>query len=127
MKRGYVIITNNPIVGGALGGRCEVIYIACTYEDILKKIRDKIHLGYRLMSHPLSGSVKPGETPYKSVMLSADANRVDMKSLSMIESAIQSCAKFNFKQDCYDGKILEDFQQVDLSLIKSGIDSAGIG
>lgn len=117
-------MTNNPLVNKTLKDECEVRYISGTYEEILQAIRDRIHLGYRLMSHPLSGSVKPGETPYKSVMLSTYKGRLDIKSLSMIESAIQSCKKFNFTKDSYDDRVLEDFQTVDLSLIKSGIDAA---
>ncbi len=124
MKRKYIIMTNNPLVNKTLKDECEVRYISGTYAEILQAIRDRIHLGYRLMSHPLSGSVKPGETPYKSVMLSTDKGRLDIKSLSMIESAIQSCKKFNFTKDSYDDRVLEDFQTVDLSLIKSGIDAA---
>lgn len=87
MKKDYIIITNNPLVPQMLDEEHEVDYSEISYEDVLGKVRDRIHEGHLLLSHPLSGSVKPNETPYKSVMISRKAGKLDERSLSIIEGA----------------------------------------
>ena len=70
MNKDVVIVTNNPLVLKEMEHRYSIIYKETTFDGILEQIRDLIHKGYRLLTHPLSGSVKPGETPYKSVLMS---------------------------------------------------------
>ena len=65
----YMILTNNPLAARKLEGRRRVCYISVPYEELLREAEKKICQGYRLLSHPLSGSVKPKETPYKSVQI----------------------------------------------------------
>ncbi|MGL6131078.1 MAG: GrdX family protein, partial [Fusobacteriaceae bacterium] len=70
----HMIVTNNPKVNKELKnlkfeGNFD-IDIEIGYIDILYKVRNLIHLGHTLLTHPLSGSIKPSETPYKSVVLS---------------------------------------------------------
>ena len=91
-----------------------------------EKVRDKIHLGHTLLSHPLSGSVKPNETPYKSVMVSVNKGQFDMNGLEIIELALQSCKKFQFRSDKYAPHVYEDFKIIDCTLIESGCESADL-
>ena len=68
--RDLQIVTNNPLVK-----RCMEDWYAVTYRDVghrevLIWARDLIYAGYRLYTHPVSGSVKPNETPYKSLVVS---------------------------------------------------------
>ena len=96
MQTGYTVITNNPLVYEKFKNSHDVIYREVSYEDILKEARDRIHQGYQLLTHPLSGSVKPNETPYKSMLMSSTKGRMDPASLRLIENAIQACGKFRF-------------------------------
>ena len=59
MNTGFMIITNNPLVKEKLGEDYHVEYEELSYEDTLKKVQKMIFQGYRLLTHPLSGSVKP--------------------------------------------------------------------
>ena len=121
MKKDYIIITNNPLVPQMLDEEHEVDYSEISYEDVLGKVRDRIHEGHLLLSHPLSGSVKPNETPYKSVMISRKAGKLDERSLSIIEGAIRSCAKFEFKSEKYREfmpETFKDFQLIDWTLLQ---------
>ena len=120
----YVILTNNPLVLEKLADTHNVIYKDISYEELLKEVRDRIHEGHSLLSHPLSGSVKPKETPYKSVMISKRKGEMDQRSLSLIENAIQSCRKFEDKTGKFEEKVYEDFQLIDWTLIESGLASA---
>lgn len=115
------IITNNPLVRDTILRRdgCELSYAPVTYREILLRARDAVHEGHRLLTHPLSGSVKPGETPYKSLAISEEAGAIDLDSLSLIEKCIETCDKFPLRYLELPEKILLDFQTVDLTLIQS--------
>lgn len=120
----FTILTNNPLVRDRYQGLHDVEYEDGVYMDLLIRVRDKVHEGYKLLTHPLSGSVKPNETPYKSVMISQKRGTMDVESLSIIEEAIAACRKFPVKYEGLPQRVLEDFQLVDFTLIDSAIPSA---
>lgn len=122
----YTIITNNPLAYEKLKDTHNIIYKDISYEDVLREVRVMIHDGHQLLSHPLSGSVKPNETPYKSVMVSVKKGELDPDSLMIIENAVQACRKFEFKSDKYKPEVYSDFQEIDLTLLQSGIESADL-
>ena len=109
------IITNNPKVADAY---CD---IACfqggSVSDVFTAVRDAIHKGARLISHPLSGSVKPNESPYKSVIVSTNRGDLDFQHLRMIEDAIATLKKLQVKHRVIDNATQQDFQIIDLDLI----------
>lgn len=114
-----IIITNNPLVLDKYSSKCEVQYFNISYLDVLKNVRDYIHIGHTLLTHPLSGSIKPNETPYKSIIITKEKEKLDMKSLMTIEESIQTADKFINKigKIEFSNKADEDFQVADLSLI----------
>ena len=120
----YSVLTNNPLVRDTLKDKKEVIYKEISYEDVLREARDRVYRGYRLLSHPLSGSVKPNETPYKSIMSGNRKEEIDAQSVRIIESAIESCRKFVFKSDKYKPEVYKDFQLIDWTLLESAMASA---
>ena len=125
MNRGnYIIVTNNPLVLEKHGETHNVVYKDVSYEDVLREVRDRIHEGHSMLTHPLSGSVKPNETPYKSIMISAERRAIDGESVALIENAIHACGKFEFKSDRYRPEVYEDFRLIDCTLIESGMASA---
>ena len=75
---------------------------------------------------PLSGSVKPKETPYKSVLISERKEKVDRESVRLIENAILVCQKFQDKSKYYKEEVYKDFQLVDWTLLESGLASADV-
>ncbi len=119
MKR--MILTNNPYVAEHYQEKTaedlEVRFLDTSIEGVMLKTRDYIHKGHTLLSHPLSGSVKPHETPYKSVMISASAKAsVDLESLEIIEASIACCKKFQMMERPHP-EHLADFQLIDFTLI----------
>lgn len=125
-----VLVTNNPLVKQNLNinlfheGKFEYIE-GENYLDVLKRVRDLVHQGHKLMTHPLSGSIKPNETLYKSILLSYEPNKIDFESLNRIEAALEMSEKMlsDFKMKLYTEKLRNDFQLIDYSLIKSGLES----
>lgn len=120
----FQIITNNERVKNEFELKYDIKYFDVTYSEILDKAHFMIAEGYKLLSHPLSGSVKPNETPFKSIMLSKDKKDVDMESLALIEKAIETYNKFPKVSIKYKDIVIEDFECVDYTLIKSAISSA---
>lgn len=119
------IITNNPMSRSTFENKYVVEYIEMgTQIDVLKKARDYVHLGYRLLTHPLMGSVKPNETPYRTICISKEKeDKVDFSSLDIIEVSIATTEKFirDFNTPNWSEKILLDFQVIDLDLIAHAI------
>ena len=122
---GAIVITNNPKVRQKYGKNYSIGFIDGGMLDVLIAVRDKIHEGHKLLTHPLAGSVKPNETPYRSVLVSHDKGDLDLDSLIMISSSIETVQKFlNIKKPIkWEDRILEDFMEIDLDLISSGIES----
>lgn len=123
-----ILITNNPRFQEDQDSRYYTEYIEGSYGDVLKLVRDRIHRGHKLLSHPLSGSVKPNENPYKSILISRAAGSLDLDSLRILEESIATFEKFMQNPNkCGHNKrdaILEDFKEVDHCLIAGAIASA---
>lgn len=120
-----ILITNNIKVFNQYRDYMDITYREdFSYLDILKYTRDKVHQGHELLTHPLSGSIKPNETPYKSIIISKKNTNLDQNSLNIIEESIQTANKFlNLKTTPnWSEKVLEDFRVIDLSLIGNVLD-----
>lgn len=118
------IITNNPMSREKFEKKYKVEFLDIPQLDILKKARNYIHKGNRILTHPLMGSVKPNETPYRTVCVSIDIiNGVDLQSLEIIENSIVVTEKFlkDFNTPQWSEKILADFQLIDSDLIDHAI------
>lgn len=121
-----IIITNNVLVHDKYSGKMDILYLEdLSYLDILKFIRDKIHEGHKLLTHPLSGSIKPNETPFKTVAISFDKDELDLQSLEIIEDSIATAMKFieGKKTPNWTEEILEDFMLIDFNLIDGAVQS----
>ena len=119
------LITNNPMVRDFFTGQrdIELEFIdKLGYMDVLIRARDEIHLGEVLLTHPLSGSVKPNETPYKSLAIDHQALH-DLDSLELIEQAIATYIKFEHNRALpnWTEQVREDFMVVDFDLIKNAL------
>lgn len=115
----FYIITNNPMVSSKYPG-VSTLHDK-NVEGMFITARDAIHRGAVLINHPLSGSVKPNESPYKSLVLSNDKPGLDMQSLQLIEGALAVLHKLPKKNRSYDERVLDDFMVIDLDLLDSAM------
>lgn len=123
-----IVITNNPYVNEKYKDKMEVVYKEkLNYIEILEFLRDKIHEGHQLLTHPLSGSVKPNETPYKTIMISKEKSELDQQGILIVEESIATAKKFQDNKATPDWteRVLDDFRVIDLSLIENVIDKLG--
>ena len=118
----FTVITNNTAFRDKYESELDVFYKDVSLRDIFLIVRDRVHEGYEILTHPLSGSVKPGETPFKTVFISKKKGTLNMGSLSLIENAILTCDKFEERAFSFPGKT-EDFQVIDLSLAEAALGS----
>jgi hypothetical protein len=119
-----IVVTNNPMSKEQFESKYKVVFVEGTMMDILKKVRDNIHEGHKLLTHPLMSSIKPNETPYRTICISKEIlSKVDLQSLSIIEESIMSTEKFlnDFNTPQWNEKILLDFQLIDSDLIYHAI------
>ncbi|MEG1930273.1 MAG: GrdX family protein [Anaerovorax sp.] len=121
-----MLITNNNKVFENYEDQAEIIFLAeGTYMDVLYKARDYVHKGYQLLSHPLSGSLKPNQTPYKSIVLENHTSDMEQchESIMFMENSIESAEKFlSYKRTPnWTDKVKEDFKTIDLSFLQGSI------
>lgn len=117
-----MIITNNEWVYDKYKDTYSTLFIDGSFRDVLVKVRDKVHEGHELMTHPLASSIKPNETPYKSVIISENKGNLNLESVYIIENAIMSFDNFNLnKIKNITEKMKEDFKLIDLTVLESAL------
>lgn len=123
----YLLVTNNGLCFEKYQNRVKVDYLEDgSYLDVLVKVRDYVQKGYRIETHPMAGSIKPNQTPFRTVLVSdekMDGNEMIENEL-MIEDAVLMTRKFLSDHPVRDWEksIVRDFGQVDLELISGAID-----
>lgn len=124
LKNCVNILTNNSLVKEKYSNSLNITFVGGQYIDVLKSARDMVHKGSRLITHPLMGSIKPNETPFRSIIM-AEGTVLDIESLAIIESSIAAAEKFQSdnKLPNWTENVLDDFRFVDLKLFESALES----
>lgn len=120
-RKNTLIVTNNSKVFIKYKENYNIEFIDSeSMYNVLIKTRDLLHSGYKLLTHPMSGSLKSNQTPYKSILLIKN-NEANLDDILMIENAINNYNKFlkNRALTNWTEAIKNDFKTVDLSLISS--------
>ncbi|WP_288519747.1 GrdX family protein [uncultured Brachyspira sp.] len=123
-RKNTLIVTNNSKVFIKYKENYNIEFIDSeSMYNVLIKTRDLLHSGYKLLTHPMSGSLKSNQTPYKSILLIKN-NEANLDDILMIENAIDNYNKFlkNRALTNWTEAIKNDFKTVDLSLISSCFD-----
>lgn len=118
-------ISNNPMLLGK--GFSTLEFQNTDVLGLFRLVADEILKGYSLITHPLTSSVRPDITPYKTILLSAEAKNVDKESVILIEKAVR------YAEDLYkirkepiytkwDLEAQKDFQLIDLSIVETALE-----
>ena len=118
-----VIVSNNKLVKENLSSYFEIIFVEGNLLQTMEKARNLIHKGYRLLTHPLSGSIKPNHTPYKTIVLEKREGKVDVDSLLIMEDSISRVISLLRDRPVPDWpeKYLKDFRLIDYDLIRNAL------
>lgn len=120
-----LIVTNNELVLKKYQADYQIMFIQNGVAEVFKKARDEIHRGYRLINHPLMGSIKPDRTPCRSLLLKS-GGKIDRLSLEVIENAIMSYVKFAAQSSdrevsdrAINERVRHDYELIDLELLEN--------
>lgn len=123
-ERDYLILTNNPLVYSCMEGKGKYTIRFMpekSFREILVLARDMVYEGHTLYTHPLAGSVKPNETPYKSIIVSVTPHGFDSQQGEIMANAIAVYDKFTPIGWDLNQRILADFQLIDYTLLAGSI------
>lgn len=112
-----LIVTNNKKLS------CpdfNIVKVEGNFLDVLYKTRDLIHLGYKLISHPLGASMSIMHSPVRSILMSNHVGSIDEESLEIIESSIEKY-KISMGERTIDARNINDYELIDYELLKSAI------
>ncbi|MCI0502878.1 MAG: GrdX family protein [Fusobacteria bacterium] len=124
MRKEIFVVSNNRMVAE----KYQVVFVDGNLDSVFEKIRDLVHQGNIILTHPLAGSIKPHETEYKSVVMEKKEGSVDVDSLRLIENAIETSKKFvkpvrNWGKE--QERIDNDLMFIDFSLVQTGVEGLG--
>ena len=117
----YRIVTNNSLCRDKYQELIPVDFLEGKgYMDVLLAVRDYIQKGWRLETHPMTGSLKPNQTPYRSVVVYPQGEDDNMKDIMLIEKCIETYRQWQDiapTPEKYADNVAYDFQTIDLSVI----------
>ncbi|MBO8159516.1 GrdX family protein [Thermosyntropha sp.] len=118
-----LIITNNPLVKNI--DRYEICWIDGNPEEVYYKTLNFIGLGHKLLSHPLAGSIKPNQNPYRSIVVTKNSVGAADEDLKIINQCLEKVENMALEATRPDLKVnyAEDFQLVDKELLLNALAS----
>ncbi len=117
----YTIVTNNSLIKSDIH---EVIVCDGLFEDVLRKVRELVHIGYKLEVAPLPASHRMILSPVRTILLSKGEN-IDQESMFMIEKELEKYL-LTMGERKPDLKNLKDYEIVDEDLLNSALGELGI-
>lgn len=101
--------------------------------DVLIRVRDMIHEGWELVSHPLYGNLRPYQQPFRSAVLTFEnagsTRKIDEYSLNLIEHALsvyRSCSDRLLLRGVLPEATEMDYAYMDMELLKNTLTQYGL-
>ncbi|MBQ1419056.1 MAG: GrdX family protein [Firmicutes bacterium] len=127
------IISNNPDIEALVPKTFSFTGMAGSpAKAVLTAARDRIHLGAKLLAHPMAGRLRPNETPYMTVVLAPPApstgagTDLDRPSLEIIEYCLAEEEKYINMRKKYDEPLLPDLRFISCELFTGILQELGI-
>ena len=111
------VVTNNP----RLKDDPMAIFVDGTFRDVLITVRDMVHSGTELISHPLFASSRMMFSPFRSILVGEKLPAPDMRQIEIIENSIISydvAMENRRRQPEHD----DDYAYVDLTLYNNALE-----
>ena len=121
-----LLVTNNEeLCRGVKKGR----FVAGSSLDVLVAVRDLVHRGALLLTHPLCGNLRPYQQPFRSVLVEERPGElVDLESLSLIEDAVavyKACESRMLTPEKLDNDKRADYAFIDAELMTESLERYG--
>ncbi len=116
-----IFVTNNDRAAEKFRNQAREVILLENYRDVLIRARDLIYSGHKLLSHPQASSLKPNQTPYRTIMIYGVRGEISFDDVNLIEKAIEAYDKWqDIRQTpVYHEKIAYDYKTIDLSMIEN--------
>lgn len=114
-----ILVTNNDRVYEKYKNQMTVI-LCDSYKEVLIKVRDLVYDRHVLLTHPQASSLKPNQTPYRSVIVYPKGDEDNIKDIMLIEKCLQVYEEWQNiapTPERYQDKVANDFKTIDLSVI----------
>ncbi len=125
------LFTNNAYLARRVSGTCHLV--GGSAFDVLVALRDRIHLGGRLLTHPLCGNLRPHQQPFRSALLAgvSEDERLSLcaESLALVEEALavyRSCEGRWALPGQIPVAVEEDYACVDAELMRETLTRYGL-
>jgi hypothetical protein len=127
-----VLMTNNASLHRLISLGYSARFVKGSSLDVLIAVRDAVHLGSRLLTHPLCGNLRPHQQPFRSVLIEEalaieKGGLVDLDSLSWIEEAVlvyRSCQNDTKRlplPDDFPVETRRDYAFIDAELMRESL------
>ncbi|MCR4817347.1 MAG: GrdX family protein [Fretibacterium sp.] len=97
--------------------------------DVLIAVRDLVHRGGVLLTHPLCGNLRPYQQPFRSILIEEHpGGLVDLDSLSLIEEAVSvynACRDRLIFPDSLQEETRADYAYIDGELMRESLEQYG--
>lgn len=114
-----VLVTNNNRVYEKYKDIMNVLYMQ-SYKEVLIKARDLVYDRHVLLTHPQASSLKPNQTPYRSVIVYPKGKEDNTDDILLIEKCLETYEQWQKiapTPQKYEDRVAEDFKTIDLSVI----------
>jgi hypothetical protein len=68
----------------------DVLFVEGTFRDVLVKVRDMVHSGHKLVTHPLFASSRMMFSPFRTVIVGKEQDGVSPEECQIAEESIIS-------------------------------------
>ena len=116
---GCLIVSNNPMVKESFDN---VYFIEGTSRELLEKVRDLVHSGSELITHPLGASLRMMFSPCFTVVIKKQQGKLNISHAEIIESSIEKYDQHmgvGVREE--DVKNSKDYAIVDYKLLESAL------
>lgn len=116
-----ILVTNNDRVYEKYKEQMEV-QLLDSYREVLFKVRDLVYDRHLLLTHPQASSLKPNQTPFRSIMVYPKGQEDNTNDILLIEKCIETYQQWQdiaATPNDYQKSVAEDFKTIDLSVIEN--------
>lgn len=118
-----LIITNNPLLKESYD--VEQRWVEGTCKEVIMQTYNLVAMGHQLISHPLAGSIKPNQNPFKSILITKIPGEVDLSALKLVANCLRKAEEFteNMIEIDLRAAYKQDLQLADHYLLSSALES----
>lgn len=127
LEKDFLIISNNSLVKDL--DEMEISLLPGNVPAVISRAFSLAAVGHRLLSHPLMGSIKPNQNPFKSILMSRQMLPVDQPSLTVLNTCLEKTEAMLENRPLLhiQDEVANDYQLLDFELLLTAIHSLSKG